>query len=225
MIIGIAAAAIVGGLAVYVFLRGGSTSPPAVAAAGTPLDAGAATPPPAIDAAPLVETQPDAAPVPDDATGAVPEPPDRVPIPSVVAGDCAVELRTTPPGAAVRHDGRTLGETPLTANLPCGRVRLKLTRTRYADVDRVIELDAGTSETITITLERPQHRLKLASTPGGATVSINGRKIGTTPTTITVPGFQTLEVEMRRAGFRTLRTRHYSKKDGGVFAARLEKGS
>jgi hypothetical protein len=73
-------------------------------------------------------------------------------------------------------------------------------------------------------MERPRYRVKIVSTPGGATVTINGSKIGKTPLTATLPGFTNLSVEMRRAGFKTFRTKHYSKRTGEIVAARLEKG-
>ena len=147
------------------------------------------------------------------------------PDPGAPAGDCVLEIVTTPAGARARHDGRTLGETPLTVAMPCGRTRIALSRNRYEDVEKSITLAAGTPGSMRVVLDRPEHTLKLASTPGGATVSIDGRKVGTTPTTVTVPGYQTLRVEMRRAGYRTLRTTHYSKKSGSVLATRLQKGS
>ena len=40
-----------------------------------------------------------------------------------------------------------------------------------------------------------------------------------------MPGFQTLRVEMRRAGYKTLRTTHYSKRNRDVLATRLQKGT
>ena len=72
--------------------------------------------------------------------------------------------------------------------------------------------------------KRTGNTVKIVSTPGGATVSINGSKVGTTPATVTIPGYSMLSIELRRAGFKTQRLRHYSKRNGEVVAARLEKG-
>ncbi len=65
--------------------------------------------------------------------------------------------------------------------------------------------------------------MKIVSTPGGATVSINGRRVGKTPMTTVVPGFTNHTVELRRAGFRTHHTRFYSRRPDEVVAARLDK--
>ncbi|HUQ08634.1 MAG TPA: PEGA domain-containing protein, partial [Kofleriaceae bacterium] len=131
---------------------------------------------------------------------------------------------TTPAGALVRANGRYYGETPLQAALPCGRVTISLAYRRYATVEKTMSFSADKPAEIKLALARPEHKIKLVSTPGGATISINGRKVGTTPASITVPGYSMLAIELRRAGFKTLRVKHYSKRNGEVVAGRLEKG-
>ena len=130
---------------------------------------------------------------------------------------------TTPPGARVRAGGRYYGLTPLVASLPCGPVEISLSYRRYKTVEKKMTLRAEKPVEMKLALERPRHQIKIVSQPGGATVSLNGRRVGKTPLSLTVPGYSRLEVEMRRAGFRTLRTTHYSKRSGEVVALRLEK--
>lgn len=162
--------------------------------------------------------------------GAVPDPDDdpaeltaadRLPPP---VGDCSASITTTPSGALVRANGRYYGETPLDAALPCGQVALQISYRRYATVEKTMTFAADKPAQIRLALERPRHKLRIVSTPGGATVSVNGAKVGTTPLYATVPGFSMLSIELRRAGFKTLRLKHYSKRTGGVVAGRLEKG-
>jgi len=166
----------------------------------------------------------------DGNAGAVPDPDDaaaeltaadRLPPP---VGDCSASITTTPAGALVRANGRYYGETPLDAALPCGQVTLQLSYRRYATVEKTMTFAADKPAQIKLALERPKHKLRIVSTPGGATVSVNGAKVGTTPLSATVPGFSMLSIELRRAGFKTLRLKHYSKRTGGVVAGRLEKG-
>jgi hypothetical protein len=103
-------------------------------------------------------------------------------------------------------------------------VTLNIAYRRYATIEKVMSFSADKPADLRFPMERPRHKVKIVSTPGGATVTVNGSKIGTTPFTANLPGFTNLTVEMRRAGFKTYRTKHYSKRSGEVVAARLEKG-
>ncbi|MBZ0233257.1 MAG: PEGA domain-containing protein, partial [Deltaproteobacteria bacterium] len=157
---------------------------------------------------------------PDDGPGELTAA-DRVPPP---VGDCSANITTLPAGALVRANGRYYGETPLEAALPCGSVDLQISYRRYATVEKKLTLSAATPVELKVPLERPRHKVRIVSTPGGATVSINGSKVGTTPMYAKVPGYSMLTIELRRAGYKTLRLKHYSKRTGGVVAGRLEKG-
>jgi len=58
---------------------------------------------------------------------------------------------------------------------------------------------------------RPAHTLLVTSNPSGATVSIAGRRAGTTPTKVPLMGFSGLEVKIEKNGFETVSKRIYSK--------------
>ncbi len=245
IIAGVVAAVLLAAFVIFLLVRNGPSGKPDPAAAATPrkgqADAAEIAPPGASDAGstigatvggtappPVTETPPPVTETPPPVTETPPpvtETPPPVTETPPLPGDCIARITTVPDGAIVRADGRVYGETPFDAALPCGRVHLSITRVRYAPVERTVSFTAGERGDLKITLERPEHRIKLQSTPGGATVTIDGAKVGTTPTTVTIPGFSMLTIEMRRAGFKTLRTKHYSKRNGEVVAARLEKGT
>ncbi|HVK72291.1 MAG TPA: PEGA domain-containing protein, partial [Kofleriaceae bacterium] len=187
-------------------------------------------PTPAVDPAPTptpIPTPPEETAERDDpddeepATGPAPAPvaPTGPPPP----GMCRVTLTVTPPDAQLRINGRAAAAPSGAHDVPCGRVKLDLARTRYAPLERTINV-AGADDQLTIDLRRPEHTLRIVSTPGGATVIVDGRQVGVTPVNVKVAGFTSHKIEVRRAGFRTFRTTVYSRKPTDVVATRLTKG-
>jgi hypothetical protein len=53
-------------------------------------------------------------------------------------------------------------------------------------------------------LTRPRTVLRVESTPGGATVLVNGSSVGVTPLTTTVPGFVSTTVTLSKPGYKTV---------------------
>ena len=184
-------------------LRGNSSEPPP-GAAGT----SAAAPPIASAApapAPSPETaRPDPPPVDLPAPTAKPTAP-PAPAETSTASDAAVArtgritVRTTPPGARVTIDGRDVGKAPLTIpNLGRGAHTVRVMRDGYTAVERRVTITPN-EPTSTLTLNlvprssapAPAPAPEAAtprtadvffeSRPTGATVFLDGKRVGTTP--------------------------------------------
>jgi len=149
--------------------------------------------------------------------------PAALPDDAPTTGDCRVNLASYPDGATVLLAGRVAGITPVTLALPCRRTMITLKRPRYALLDKAIVPTAGAPLDLRLALHRPEHTVRIVSTPGAATVSIDGRDLGITPVTATVLGFTTVDIELRKPGFRKQRTRVYMRAPGQVVALRLAK--
>ena len=67
-----------------------------------------------------------------------------------------VAFRASPDGAEILVDGKYVGDTPSTLNLPPGEHTLAIKKTGYADWQRTLTVAAGASLTINATLEREQ---------------------------------------------------------------------
>jgi hypothetical protein len=64
----------------------------------------------------------------------------------------------------------------------------------------------------------------VTSNPSGATVSIAGRRAGTTPTSVKVMGFTGVTLTVEKKGFRTETQKLYSKSDGERLTVKLVRG-
>jgi hypothetical protein len=103
-------------------------------------------------------------------------------------------LRSNPSGAEVRliaegsgDDNRTLGTTPATVTLPVGTHRLRLRRSGYVPLERIVELGADTTRTMQVDLMaregRParQGSVAVRGVSDKASVHVDGEKVGTGP--------------------------------------------
>lgn len=185
-------------------LRGNSSEAPPGAAAG----ASAAAPPiPSAAPAPAPDrSRPDPPPVDLPAPAAKPTVPPApaeektTPSEAAVARTGRITVRTTPPGARVTIDGRDVGKSPLTIpNLGRGAHTVRVMRDGYASVERRVAITPNEpTSTLTLDLARsnapPPPRpaapepatprtadVFFESRPTGATVFLDGKRVGTTP--------------------------------------------
>ena len=126
------------------------------------------------------------------------------PEPAAVARTGRITVRTTPAGARVLVDGRDVGKTPLTIpNLARGTHTVRVMRDGYTSLDRRVSITADEpAATLTLNLTRTatpaargasprpaaqtnaardQTSLLVESRPTGATVFLDGKRVGTTP--------------------------------------------
>ncbi len=138
------------------------------------------------------------------------------------SGACQVAFSSSPDGAEVAVDGRPLGVTPLTVEVPCAAARVAFHRDRYQDHAQALALRPG-AQAIDVRLERPTFAVVVTSRPAGAAVTMGGRVVGKTPVQLTVPGFEGTPVDLALAGFRPHRERVYATKRGQRFEVRLKR--
>ncbi len=143
--------------------------------------------------------------------------------PLVGDGPCRVDVTSTPAGARVSVDGAAMGPSPLSVSIPCKRVKVELAHPRYKAASQWAEPTQGKPATVDSSLVRPTHRLSVTSVPSGATVSIGGRRAGTTPTVIELMGFSGIQVTVTKTGFETVTTKVYSKVPEDRLAVSLRK--
>lgn len=131
------------------------------------------------------------------AAGAVPDDP---PPPSI-AGDCAIDVTSTPNGAEI-YDARgfRLGTAPQRVPVPCERTKLVLKKATYADTARVV-MPTKAGVKLKVALGHAPLVVKVSSVPSGAAVAVNGRPMGVTPTTIPLPMLETSTLVFTKEGF------------------------
>ncbi len=99
-----------------------------------------------------------------------------------------LNLDSTPPGALVYIDGEALGSTPAAElSLAAGEHQLRLEAERYLSWEQVLQVTGrNLSQSVSATLDPAWADISLNSSPSGATISVDGEAIATTPATIEV---------------------------------------
>jgi len=91
-------------------------------------------------------------------------------------------LQTTPPGAAVLVDDTVSGTTPAALELVAGTRQLRVRLEGYRDEAFAVNAVAGESRALpSLSLARADARLRIGSTPSGASVTLDGVFQGRTP--------------------------------------------
>jgi hypothetical protein len=199
------------------------TAPPLTA---PPVAEPPATVPPATarpEAAPAAKPPPPAKPPPARPAAPPPVAEDSKPAETAtVARTGRITVRTTPAGARVTIDGKDVGKSPLTIpNLARGTHTVRVIRDGYSTVERrVVITPSQPASTLTLNLARatapsaarppaPSESespltasLMIESRPSGATVFVDGKRVGTTP--LAIPGLSVgaHAVRMEMAGYK-----------------------
>jgi hypothetical protein len=196
---GVGVALITGLIVGYVIWGGGSTTAPAK---DDSPDSNTSFVAPQVDAAPVADAAAPVAPV--DAG----EP--------RIAEACSVDVGTEPEGSEVKLGDKRLGETPGNFVVPCGDVAITVDHPRYAALTRTVSTEPGTPAELEGSLERPVFKLTVRTQPSKATVSINGRRVGVSPVTLSVRGFERHKVVVSKRGYRAAGRRVYLKETNAV---------
>ena len=222
MIIG--GAAVIGSLLLLVIvlaMRGDDKT--ATAATATTTSTPPATPtekPPSDEKVTMAVTAPVETAAPEPKVTATPEPDENASVgdpnspPVVGQGPCKLTVTTTPAGSIVRLDDQVMGPSPITIQSECARKRVDVKHPRYAPGTKWVSLAADTPASVDIPLSRPTHKVTIISQPAGATVSIAGRRAGTTPTAVQMMGFTKVALTIEKKGYKTVVESIYSKSDG-----------
>ena len=171
------------------------------------------SPPPAQPAAP---TTPAATDNEDEAT-------ESNDAPAIIGdGPCKLEVATTPAGSMISLDDKVLAPSPLTLATTCEKHKLDIAHARYVTSTKFVSLTKP-DDKFDISLGRPTHTVSITSQPTGATIFIDGHRAGTTPTTLSVIGFQQVKLEVKKTGYQPMTTKIYSKVPQDKVSLRLTK--
>jgi hypothetical protein len=115
--------------------------------------------------------------------------------------DCAVTIQSVPPQAELSIGAEAKGPTPVTMTLPCGvAVKVSLKKQRYQTMTRDVTPKPN-GKPLKITLARNTFTVKVSSSPQGATVTLGGKTLGMTPTTVKVPAFEASTLRIAKDGY------------------------
>ncbi len=151
------------------------------------------TPKPAIDAGSEVAVAVDAA----EAVKATPDPvaPPESPV------DCKVTVSSVPSGAEILINKNVVGTTPTSLTLPCGaEAKLVLRKARYSASTREVTPKVG-MKPVKVVLGKVTFSVKVSSTPPGASITVSGKPMGFTPTTVKLPAFESSTLKIAKDGF------------------------
>jgi len=178
-------------------------------------------------AEPEAEADPEAEPEPEPEAEAEaeaePEPAAEPAVAVDPAGsDCTLRITGHPDGAPVLVGGKKIGSIPLETSVGCGEATVSVSHPRYEDASRTITLAPGVAGELDIRLNRPRHRLTITSTPSGADVSVGARRVGKTPVTTTVMGYEKVSVKVTHGGYVPWQERVYSRKANQSVSVKLK---
>lgn len=123
------------------------------------------------------------------------------PVAPATPTECALTIQSVPAAAAVTIDGEDKGNAPVTVTVPCGKpLAVSVKKQRYVTTQRDITPKPNAKPT-KIVLQRTTFTVKVSSTPPGATVTLNGKTLGMTPTLVKVPAFETSMLKITKDGY------------------------
>ncbi len=129
-------------------------------------------------------------------------PPEKTP---QVLPECTGHLfvKTEPPGASVRIDGKLLDEKSptLVEGLPCGLRRVTITLGNHEEADRQVTVQRERPEQLLVTLTSRRARVRIAARPDGVDVFLNGQRRGQTPVVVDDLEWGEYRLRLEKAGF------------------------
>lgn len=125
---------------------------------------------------------------------------------ALASGTCHLKVSTTPAGAAITLGRRSLGPAPVDVDVDCGSATLTARMAKYQPLTRSVAFAAGAVTELRLKLARPNHNVTVVSTPRGATVTVDGRRAGTTPLSLEVSGFTRHSLTIELKGYQPYRT-------------------
>ncbi|MDH3888666.1 MAG: PEGA domain-containing protein [Gammaproteobacteria bacterium] len=120
-------------------------------------------------------------------------------------GWATVQLLSEPAGADVQLDGEPLGVTPLNTEIMHGKRTLQLSLELHKTVTLQQQFVAGSSLKLTdIVLPPADGTLALSTLPPGATISVSGEYLGTTPASLTLASGKQHTLRLTRPGYQAI---------------------
>ncbi len=119
----------------------------------------------------------------------------------LVEADGLLSVTTRPSGATVSVDDRYRGKTPIDVELaPGAKHAVIVTKPGYAPVSRKISMESGRRRMMHLDLQARTGIVQISSTPGDAELLIDGRSVGQTGQSLTLPAREH-RIEIRKTGF------------------------
>lgn len=123
---------------------------------------------------------------------------------ALIRASAAVTVQSNITGATLYVDGKRMGPLPLTTELAAGTRDIEIRATGYKASKQRILVVAGQAQTIgPVTLAPADAELRIESKPAGASVAIDGRYAGRTPTTLILRPGRDHRVTVSKHGFAT----------------------
>jgi hypothetical protein len=136
-------------------------------------------------------------------------------VPPPGSAACFADVSSQPAGAEIVVEQNVVGTTPMKVELPCGLpVDVVIRKARLVSATRTIT-PTPDGVPVKITLAKPTFQVKVSSIPAGATITMNGKSIGVTPTLVRVPAFEPSSLTLTKDGYST-ETEKVAPKANGV---------
>ena len=124
----------------------------------------------------------------------------------LLEADSLLTVTTSPARAAVSIDGRYRGQTPIDVDLAPGtKYVVNVTKSGFASASRTVHLASRQSQSIHLDLEARTGIVKISSTPADAELFIDGRSVGRTGQSLTLPAREH-RIDIRKPGFAPYKT-------------------
>lgn len=92
-----------------------------------------------------------------------------------------ITVRSSPPGATVAVDGKEVGKTPLSFKAKAGPHRVVVTLFGFDPYVADVRVRPGKEVFVDAILKRQYGRLRVETTPPGATIIVDGKEVGKSP--------------------------------------------
>lgn len=137
---------------------------------------------------------------------------------------CFAEVSSVPTGAQIVLDRtNVIGTTPRKVALPCGdKVELLIRKRRLVPATRSIT-PTPEGVKLKVALAKQMYLVKVSSTPSGATVTMNGKSLGVTPTTVKLPAFEASTLALSKDGHATATAKVTPRSNGAAVHTALTK--
>ncbi len=129
--------------------------------------------------------------LPETAAAAAPEAP----------ATCNVFVDSQPNGGIAYAAGKKLGSTPYAGPAPCGTIEITVKKKYYKEEVKEIALSPDSDGKLSMKLQKKQVDVAITSSPPGATVKIDGKKVGATPVKQKVTAGSELSIKIEKAGY------------------------
>lgn len=123
---------------------------------------------------------------------------------ALIPASASVTVQSKTTGAALWVDGKQIGALPVTVELPAGTREIEIRAPGHKPWKQSIAVTAGQPQAIgPVALAPADAQLRVASEPTGASVALDGRYAGTTPTTLALSPGREHRITFSKQGFGT----------------------